>query len=329
MTYDLHVHLAGTDRERHGNAIGPRQSPVLHYLLRRLGLSAAALREPGADVRLRDWLTQWIGQGSLDRVVVLALDAVHRRDGSRDDAATRMLTSNDFVADLAERHPRVLFGASVHPYRRDAIAELERVAARGACLVKWIPSGQGIAPDDPACFPFYAALARHGLPLLSHTGKEHTLAAFPSALNHPCRLQPALERGVTVIAAHCGARLFLHDCSHFRPWCAMALQYERFYGDISAFAVITRCGALSHLQRHPQLLDKIVYGSDFPAPALPWHLVHRLGWRQARALSAVDNPLERAYLTMRSLGLPPEVFTRAGQLLRLPAAAAPPTGGLP
>ena len=330
MTYDIHVHLAGTDRAQNGNYISPRLSPAFHYLMRRLGVTAAELRAPGADERFRDRLLQWIEQASLGRVVVLALDAVYRRDGSRDDAATRLLTSNDYVAAMAERHPRVLFGASVHPYRRDAIAELDRVAARGACLIKWIPSGQGIQPDDPACFPFYEALVRHGLPLLSHTGKEHTLSAFPNALNHPRHLQAALDRGVTVIAAHCGARLFLHDCSHFRPWCAMALQHERFYGDIGAFAVMTRCRALTHLQRDPRLLRKIVYGSDFPAPALPWSFVHRLGLRRTRELTAIANPLERAYRTFSSLGLPPEVFARAGSLLRLPAdAARPAAGGTP
>jgi hypothetical protein len=326
MTYDIHVHLAGTDQERNGNTLSPRLSPVFHYLMRRLGVSADALRAPGADEHFRDRLVQWIEQGTLDRVVVLALDAVYRRDGSRDDAATRLQTGNDYVADLAQRHPRVLFGASVHPYRRDAIAELDRLAARGACLIKWIPSAQGIHADDPVCFPFYDALARHGLPLLSHTGKEHTLSAFPNALNHPRCLQAALDRGVTVIGAHCGTRLFLHDGSHFRPWCAMARQYERFYGDISAFAVITRCRALTHLQRDPRLLRKIVYGSDFPAPALPWSFVHRLGLRRTRELTAIANPLERAYRTFSSLGLPPEVFTRAGTLLRLPGAAA---GGTP
>jgi uncharacterized protein len=327
MTYDIHVHLAGTDRERNGNFISPRLSPAFRYLMRRLGVTAEELRAPGADERLRDRLLQWIEQGSLDRVVVLALDAAHRRDGSRDDDATRLRTGNDYVATLAEHHPRVLFGASVHPYRRDAIAELDRVAARGACLIKWIPSAQGIDPDDPACFPFYEALVHHGLPLLSHTGKEHTLSAFPNGLNHPRRLQAALDRGVTVIAAHCGTRLFLHDASHFRPWCAMALQHERFYGDISAFAVITRCRALSHLQADPRLLGKIVYGSDFPAPALPWSFVHRLGLRRTRALAAMANPLERAFRTFSSLGLPPEVFARADGLLRLPAQRRPPGAG--
>ena len=329
MNYDLHVHLAGTERERCGNYLSPRLGPTFRYLLRRLGLEAEALQTPGGDERLRDLLLRWIAESSLDRVVVLALDGVYRRDGTLDLASTLLMTGNDYVAALASRDARVLFGASIHPYRRDALAALDRAVERGACLVKWIPAGQNIAPDDPLCFPFYEALARHRLPLLTHTGKEHVLSAFPDRLNDPRRLKPALDRGVTVIAAHCGARLFLHDCSHFRAWCTMAREYERFYGDLGAFAVITRCRALRRLERDPQLLAKIVYGSDFPAPVLAWSYVHRLGLRQVRALAAIANPLERAYRLFRSLGLPDAVFSRAGQLLRLPMAPATVAAALP
>ena len=106
----------------------------------------------------------------------------------------------------------------IHPYRRDALSELERLAGRGACLIKWLPGAQNIRPDDPRCFTFYEAMAHLQIPLLCHTGNEHTLKAFPDELNDPRRLVPALERGVTVIAAHCGARLFLHEQCHLRHW---------------------------------------------------------------------------------------------------------------
>ena len=148
--------------------------------------------------------------------------------------------------------------------------ELERLIEKGACLVKWLPSAQNIQPDHPRCFPFYELLARHKVPLLSHTGGEHTLKAFPDSLSDPRRLVPALDRGVTVIAAHCGTSLFLHEKSYFRAWEEMALRHENFYGDISAFGVITRIWRLGTLLRSPQLAAKCVFGSDFPVP--PWPL---------------------------------------------------------
>ena len=137
-----------------------------------------------------------------------------------------MVADNDFVAGLAATSGKILFGASVHPYRHDALAELERLIESGACLVKWLPSAQNIQPDHPRCFPFYDLLAKHKVPLLSHTGGEHTLKAFPDSLSDPRRLVPALDRGVTVIAAHCGTSLFLHEKSYFRVWQEMALRHE-------------------------------------------------------------------------------------------------------
>jgi len=126
-----------------------------------------------------------------------------------------------------------------------ALEELRRVAARGACLVKWLPSAQNIRPDDPRCFPFYEALAALGMPLLSHTGCEHTLAAYPDAFNAPLRLVPALERGVTVIAAHCGTRLFLHERSWFGQWRELALRHPNLYGDLAAFLVSERASYIT------------------------------------------------------------------------------------
>ena len=74
----------------------------------------------------------------LDAGVVLAFDAVYDESGQRDEANTHLFVENDYVADLASKHQKVLFGASVHPYRSDAVAELTRCVDRGAVLVKWL-----------------------------------------------------------------------------------------------------------------------------------------------------------------------------------------------
>jgi predicted TIM-barrel fold metal-dependent hydrolase len=198
------------------------------------------------------------------------------------------------------------------------MAELERLIGRGACLVKWLPGAQNIQPDDPRCFPFYDMLAQHRVPLLCHTGSEHTLKAFPDKLNDPRRLAPALERGVTVIAAHCGARLFLHEKSYFRAWQEMALRHERFYGDISAFGVITRIWLLRSLLRSPRLAAKLVFGSDFPVAPMPLSCIGQVSLRRALELRRIPNPFDQAVEMMKSAGVPDEVFARSGRLLRIP-----------
>ncbi len=320
MIWDLHAHLAGVGTQGSGNQLSPRfrRRFAFRHFLRRLGLTPQILDAPDCDAQIARLIVDRINASSLDRVVLLAFDATHREDGTRDDAHTLMVTDNDFVAALAEANPKVCFGASIHPARPDALPELERLIAKGACLVKWLPGAQNIQPDHPRCFPFYEMLAKHRVPLLSHTGPEHTLKAFPNSLNDPRRLVPALERGVTVIAAHCAANLYLHEPSQFAAWQALALRHENLYGDLSAFGVITRIWRLRGLRRSPDLMAKFIHGSDFPVTPLPLSCLGAIGLGDALRVRRIGNPFDQSLELMRSAGVPAEVFARAGQLLRIP-----------
>src|SRR5207302_1718005 len=103
---------------------------------------------------------------SIDAAVILAFDAVHDREGRLDAANTHLYVTNDYVIELCRRYPgKMRFGASVHPYRKDAVAEIERCIKAGAVLLKWLPIVQNFNPSDPRCIPVYEALAHHRLPL--------------------------------------------------------------------------------------------------------------------------------------------------------------------
>lgn len=322
MIIDIHVHVAIPGDGDRADPAGPRprKSLLLRYLERRAGGAAGtAAPQDGQDgVQLR--VLNWLSESVVDRAVFLALDRPHHRNGQPDEANTVFAPGNDAVAGLARKHRKALFGASVHPYRHDAIAEVERLIRLGACLLKWIPSAQNIKPDDPRCLPFYEALAHYRLPLLCHVGNEHTLGRFDNALNDPLLLRPALERGVTVIGAHCGASLFLHERSWFPAWALLAREHENFYGDLGAFCLPLRGGALSKIRRDPELLRKVLYGSDFPALVLPVVHLAGLGLARWRRVRAIANPFDRAYFALKLLGLPDEVFSRAGSLLRIAPA---------
>jgi len=321
MIYDIHVHVLPEARAAAGDRTGPAPRPgrVLRALLRE-----ADRRTSGGSAG--DWVAAQVAASRVDRAVVLAIDSFHDDAGQADPGRTVLCVRNDEVAALCRRHPHLLFGASVHPYRPDALIELERVAAQGACLVKWIPSAQNIVVDDARCIPFYEKLAELKLPLLSHTGIEHTLGALSNDLNHPRRLKLPLARGVIVIAAHCGTRLFLYERSQFAAWCRLALDHERCFGDTGAFGLPLHGGPLRRILADPVLGQRLLHGSDFPALVLPSWSMHTLGWQRARALAAIANPLDRACALMQDLGAPAAVFERAGQLLRLPRPAAAPGG---
>jgi uncharacterized protein len=139
---DCHVHVL---------AATPGRGYLSGYLRRRPNvlLTRILLRVPlfGSDEQIErvfeDRLVRTIdGTPELDAAVGLAFDAVYGEDGRRDEN-THLYVTNEYAAELARKHPKLLLGASVHPYRKDALEELERCVADGAVLMKWLPLVQG------------------------------------------------------------------------------------------------------------------------------------------------------------------------------------------
>jgi uncharacterized protein len=220
MILDVHVHACASTP---GHGFISQQlfkSLPFRFMRWRLGLSRYG---PHTERELEQKLSQTIDQTEkLDAAVILAFDAVNDREGRIDEANTHLYVTNDYVIELARRHPKMLFGASVHPYRKDAVAEVERCAKAGAVLLKWLPNTQCFNPSDQRCLPFYEALAHHKLVLLSHTGGEKSLPVLDKTVGDPALLKPAVERGVTIIAAHCGTRSGLFDPDYLDTFMRMA-----------------------------------------------------------------------------------------------------------
>lgn len=329
MRTDIHVHVPELPSERGNQGVNVRTRWLLRLFLRHYGLSPGDLLDERASTGIRGEILRWIECSQMDRAVLLALD--DPRDDYGLPIPGRFLYSarNEAVSALAASSPKLLFGASVHPYRRDAVQELLRQVKRGACLVKWLPSAQNIDLEDRRCIPFYDAMAALRLPLLAHTGNEHTVHPGDNGLNRPKKLLTALSRGVTVIAAHCGKRLYLHERCFFMEWKRMALQHERFYGDLSAFLSPVRLPALREIARTPALCAKVVYGSDFPT--VPWvpGLAFWAGKRAARSVRECRNPFDFPWRALQALGIPDGVFSRAYDLLRIADKSSAAIGSAP
>ena len=315
MIIDCHTHVWATSPP--AGRLSPRMlySPSFRLLARQLGVDPG----PGqhADERIARKLADTVNDTpQLNAAVVLALDAVHAPDGT--PARTHMAVSNDHAAAVAARHPKLLFGCSVHPYRRDAVAELERCVRAGAVLMKWLPIVQDFDPADPRCLPVYEALAHHRLPLLCHTGIEHSLPLVAPRYGDPKRLVTALQRGVTVIAAHCGSReLPLVEPDWVPDFVRLAHRYEHLYGDTAAMNLPGRSYAYRHVLADPVVRAKLVHGSDWPLPSIP--PVTRLGAWDAAMLLRDGNWMRRdVRIKQRLFGPDDPYWRRAVTLLRLP-----------
>ena len=234
---DIHVHTAGLGAHGSGCFVAPvlRDSYKFSWYLRAFGVSREELQRVG-DARVFERIAERVAAStSVQQAVVLAMDGVVGNDGALDRARTQVYVPNDFVQQQTDRYESLLFGASVNPYRHDAVARLHEVKSAGAVLVKWIPAIMAIDPADPRIIPFYESLVELDLPLLVHVGQERSFSAARDELGDPVRLTLPLDIGVIVIAAHIATTGKNHGEGNFERLLPLFARYANLiYGNFKS-----------------------------------------------------------------------------------------------
>lgn len=316
---DMHVHMVGNGGAGSGGWLRLKgwHRALAGFMLRQLGMPTSALAGDLEKI-YAEHLLKLVRESSLDAVVLLAHERVHNPDGTPRPDLGSMFVPNDVVLDLARQNPEFLAGVSIHPARHDGLDELDRCIANGAVLMKCLPNCQNIDPTDRRYIPFWKKMADARLPLLAHTGGDHTVPIVNPKLADPRLLRTPLEHGVTVIAAHCGTSSGAFDHDYFEDWAAMLHEFRNFYGDISAMVSLNRCAHLKDCLR-TEIESRILHGSDFPVPVLGHRLwLNRsLDGKSFRRVQKINNPIERDFEFKKALGFSDQVFTRAEKLLRL------------
>jgi len=318
---DMHCHIAGIGAGNSGCFISPglMDSWRFRIYLRAYGLSQSELERKG-DNLLADRVAQLLARSKfVKKAVVLALDGVVGKDGMLDRNRTEIYVPNEFVANAVARHGNLLLGASVNPYRRDALERLTRVKAQGAVLVKWIPSVMEIDPGDPRLKAFYLKLVELDLPLLTHAGEERSFSSASDSFCDPDRLRLPLSLGVTVIAAHIGSTGKYQGERSSDRLARLMRKYPNLYSDISSLTQINKHGYLKEALTRPEFKGRLLYGSDFPlintALVSPWYYALRLSPKQLLTISRTTNPWDADVLLKHSLGTPADIFARWQELL--------------
>jgi predicted TIM-barrel fold metal-dependent hydrolase len=316
---DMHVHLVGNGLTGSGCwlRVSGWHRPLAGYMLRHIGLRSVALGESGFDELYVANLVRLVRQSSLGQIVILAHDQVYGDDGKVMNGAGSFYVPNEWVLKLAREYSEFIPAVSIHPARRDALDELDRCIEQGAAMMKCLPNCHNIDCSLPGYTPFWDRMAAARLPLLAHTGGEHTVPVIRPEFSNPEILRRPLESGVTVIAAHCATKSGFADKEYFHTFVEMTRKYPNFYGDNSAFSTPIR-GRHSRKCLAEPLASRILHGSDYPVPVLPhWALLQRLiGWRDFMRCNRIKNPLERDYQLKKAIGFAPDSFTRIRQLLR-------------
>ena len=319
---DIHIHLAGTGDEGTGCIMSKKfKSSFFYYAL----LLLAKTKQLNDKVA-RDTILDVIKTSkNISRVVLLALDCVVEKNGDERPDISGIVTPNEYVIKIcSENKDRALFGASIHPYRKDSLDLIDRCVEEGAVLMKWIPSSQGIDPQNRKCFKFYDKLAKIGLPLLCHTGPETVIPKAPNAIedyNSPIRLIPALEKGVKVVAAHCATSAFLENQKYFDEFLYMINLAEKerlqLYGDVSAFSNPAKRRFIFKIKENVDQ-KRLLFGTDYPVPVFDMRAQAALKRVVSKWFGILGNtnPLDKNYDILKNQwGFDDVVFTNAHNVL--------------
>lgn len=317
---DLHVHLVGNGSGGTGCWMRPTgwHRALAFFMVRHLGLPADAMKGD-LDRIFVERLLHFVRTSSLAQVVILAHEEVYGEDRKKLTDLGSFHVPNTYVLQLARKNPEFLAAVAIHPARPDALEELDRCLEEGAVMMKCLPNCQNIDCNLPRYRRFWERMAEAGLPLLAHTGGEHTVPVVRAELADPQVLTLPLQCGVKVIAAHCATSSGLFDREYFYTFLRMLEKFPNLYGDNSAFNVPFRGRRISECLR-PPAAGRILHGSDFPVPVnghFAW-LRRRVSWDSFRRWQRHQNILERDYQLKRAMGFPPESFEKVRELLRLP-----------
>lgn len=288
QVWDAHVHLVGLGDRSDGVWVNPDmlswRYPLKHLQFNFYLDGSCTGGSRHVDDRFVERLHQLMNDLPPGmKIMLLAFDYFHDKQGLAVKQKSFFYTSNAYAGSLARQFPeRFEWIASVHPYRPDSIELLEQAAQDGARAVKWLPESMGIDPASPRCVPFYQAMQRLSLPLLSHAGQETAVSTDGhKESGNPLLLRSALDQGVRVIVAHCASLGSATDLDQgkngkavpcFDLFCRMMgeTQYDHLLsGEISAMLQMNRLDEpIKYLLLKQEWHTRLLNGSDYPLPGI-------------------------------------------------------------
>ncbi len=339
---DQHVHLVGLGKGGTGIEINKRMRMWWKHLgkYNRFNVykSASGIEhEENADREYVERLVSLVKYFPIKiRSYIFAFDRHYNEDGTPNEEHTEFFVPNEYAFKIAKEFPEYFTPViSVHPYRKDALVELEKWAKQGAKFVKWLPNAMGMDPANERNIPFYQLMKKYGMTLISHAGEEKAVEGDKyQELGNPLKLRLPLDLGVKVIIAHMASRgpcldydneNKMIDCSKlFWRMFDNKKYIKNLFSETSSLLIYERIGEpLNEVIERTDIHHRIGYGSDYPLPGINWiyrtNVMEDMGYitkAERKLLNEIYgyNPLLFHFVALRTVKHP-----KTGQKLGLEA----------
>jgi predicted TIM-barrel fold metal-dependent hydrolase len=307
VDYHTHILAVGTSASDAFVNAKMRSGFNLDRLKFQIYTSAAGIKN--IDNADREYVARLVslarGNGRHGKYRILAFDKHYNADGTVNLSKTNMYLPNPYVVELAKQYSDIFLPViSVHPYRADALVELDKWSKAGMKYVKWLPNAMGIDPANPVVEPYYRKMKEHNMILLTHAGEEQAVeVAEDQRLGNPLLLRKPLDMGLRVVIAHAAS---LGTCDDLDSRGGKKLDcFDLFlrlmdeskyvgllFGEISAMLQFNRMPVpFATLLKRQDLHPRLVNGSDYPLPA-----INSLIWTRSLARNGFITAEERQSL---------------------------------
>jgi predicted TIM-barrel fold metal-dependent hydrolase len=287
-TIDYHTHIVGTGAGNSGNFVNKEMQsakyPIKHLKFNVYKNAAGIKNTKNADAEFLKTLVNRIKSiPNHGKYCLLAFDKNYHENGTENLKKTEFYVPNEYVFKIAAQYPDLFIPViSIHPYRKDALLELEKWHKKGGRMLKWLPNAMSIDPSSEKCRLFYLKMKEKGIVLLTHAGEEKAVEAEDDQkLGNPLLLKFPLDLGVKVIIAHCaslgqatvldskGKEIKRNNFDLFLELMNQKKYEGLLFADISAMTQYNRMGVpLLTMLNNTAMHKRLVNGSDYPLPAI-------------------------------------------------------------
>ncbi|EQC43481.1 amidohydrolase family protein [Bacteriovorax sp. Seq25_V] len=339
---DQHVHLVGLGKGGTGIEVNKRMRMWWKHLgkYNRFNVykSASGIKhEENADREYVERLVSLVKYFPVKiHSYIFAFDRHYNEDGTPNEEHTEFYVPNEYVVKVAKEFPKYFSPVvSVHPYRKDALVELEKWGKQGVKFVKWLPNAMGMDPAKESNIRFYKMMKKYGMTLISHAGEEKAVEGDKyQELGNPLKLRLPLDLGLKVVIAHMASRgpcldydnnNAMIDCSKLFWRMFDNKKYEKnLFSETSSLLIYERIGEpLNEVIERTDVHHRIGYGSDYPLPGINWiyrtNVMEDMGYINEKERELLNeiygyNPLLFHFVALRTVKHP-----KTGQKLGLEA----------